>query len=288
MNEHALALFDELLDGTEAEREQRLAAIEKDDASLAAVVRRWLEADQATARVPHDAHHFARLLVDDDAIDIPADRLVGPYRLLRELGRGGMGAVWLAERADGQFEQRVALKLIKRGMDTRAVQRRFLAERQILARLEHPHIARLLDGGITADGRPYFALEFVDGVPLLDFAHKGVNTLRARLQLFIKLCSAVAYAHGQLVVHRDLKPSNILVEADGTPKLLDFGIAKVLVDDGSDPTQTAPEQRYLTLAYAAPEQLSGSPIGTATDVYALGLVLFEWLAGSRPLTQPPQ
>ncbi len=196
-----------------------------------------------------------------------------------------MGVVWLAERADGAFEQRAALKLIKRGMDTDAVQARFLRERRILARLEHPHIAHLLDGGIAADGRPYFAMEFVDGQPLLRYCAEAQRNLAERIRLFLQICAAVQFAHGQLVVHRDIKPSNILVAADGSAKLLDFGIAKLLDDSAGGETATVDGlHRPFTPAYAAPEQLRGEAATTATDIYALGCVLYELLTGQRPLS----
>ena len=208
---------------------------------------------------------------------------IGPWRVLSELGRGGMGIVLLAERADGQFEQRAAIKLVKRGMDSDAVQARFLRERQILARLEHPHIARLLDGGIAEDGRPYFAMEYIDGEPVLRYCAQCELGLEARIKLFCDVCAAVQFAHGQLVVHRDIKPSNILVTASGEAKLLDFGIAKLLDDSHGGMTQTADAQhRPLTPAYAAPEQIRGQPVSTATDIYSLGVVLFELLTGKRP------
>ena len=204
---------------------------------------------------------------------------VGPYRVLRELARGGMGAVYLAERADGQFEQRAALKLIKRGMDSDEIHRRFLGERRILARLEHPHIARLLDGGVTNDGQPWFAMEFVDGIPVTRHGVRHALPLDARLRLFGDICDAVGYAHRNLVIHRDLKPSNILVTADGQVKLLDFGIAKLL-DEAPDAT-TRTELRAMTPEYAAPEQVRGEPVTTATDVYALGALLYELLTGRK-------
>ena len=204
---------------------------------------------------------------------------VGPYRIVREVARGGMGAVFLAERDDGQFEQRVALKLIKRGMDSEEIHGRFLAERQILARLNHPHIARFHDGGVTADGQPWFAMEYVDGLPLTRHcAERGLG-LSERLRLFRDVCDAVRYAHQNLVVHRDLKPSNILVTAAGDVKLLDFGIAKLL--EGDEESLTRTELRALTPEYAAPEQVRGDPVTTATDVYALGGVLYELLTGHR-------
>jgi serine/threonine-protein kinase len=204
---------------------------------------------------------------------------VGPWTLRRLLGRGGMGAVYLAERSNHDFQQRAALKLIKLGMDSGEILQRFLAERRILARLEHPNIARLIDGGVDDRGRPYFVMEWIDGLPLLDYATAATLDLRARVALFLKLCDAVAYAHRQLVVHRDLKPGNVLVDTRGEPKLLDFGIAKLLQDDNAQQT-SATGARFFTRAYAAPEQIRGEPVSTATDVYALGSVLFELLTGT--------
>src|SRR6185295_17914412 len=209
---------------------------------------------------------------------------IGPYRLLSELGRGGMGAVYLAERDDPTFVQRVALKLIQRGLDGAEIVRRFVHERQILAGLAHPYIARLLDGGTADDGRPYFVMEHIEGVRITEHAATHRLGLEARLRLILKVCSAVQYAHQNLVVHRDLKPGNVLVDRDGTPKLLDFGIAKLL--EPSDPASltlaTAPDLRPMTPEYASPEQLEGRPITTATDVYGLGALLYELLVGMSP------
>jgi serine/threonine-protein kinase len=216
--------------------------------------------------------------------EVAVEEQIGPYRLVHELGHGGMGVVFLAERADGQFEQRVALKLIKRGMDSDEILRRFLAERQVLARLSHAHIARLLDGGVTSEGQPWFAMEYVDGVPLHRYCDERELGIEERLAVFGKVCEAVQYAHRNLVVHRDLKPSNILVTASGEIKLLDFGIAKALTQEAADETVTRAEQRLMTPEYAAPEQLRGEPVTTATDVYALGAILYLLLTG-RPAHQ---
>ena len=209
-------------------------------------------------------------------------RRIGPYRVVRELGRGGMGAVYLAERADGQYEQRVALKLIKRGMDTEQVLARFRAERQILASLDHPNIARLLDGGSTEQGVPFFAMEYIEGEPIDSYADQRSLDVAERLQLFLQVCGAVTYAHQHLVVHRDIKPLNILVTAEGVPKLLDFGIAKVLHDSPDDVTSTVTGMRLLTPEYASPEQVEGRHATTVSDVYALGVVLYELLTGRSP------
>ena len=208
-------------------------------------------------------------------------RRIGPWRIVREVGRGGMGAVYLAERVDGTFEQRVAIKLIKRGMDTDQVLARFNAERRILASLEHPNIARLLDGGATDDGLPYFAMEYIDGQPIDRFAAERKLTIEARLHLFLDVCDAVAHAHAQGVIHRDIKPLNILVTAGGVPKLLDFGIAKVL-RSGDEATSTVTGFRLLTPDYASPEQVEGRHATVASDVYSLGVVLYELLTGRSP------
>jgi serine/threonine protein kinase/tetratricopeptide (TPR) repeat protein len=208
-------------------------------------------------------------------------RQIGNYELVRELGRGGMGAVWLAKRADQQFEKLVAIKLLKRGTDTDEVLRRFQIERQILARLEHPNIARLLDGGITDDGLPYFVMEYVEGQRVTDFCREQLLTIEERLRLFSKICAAVQFAHQNLVVHRDLKPGNILVTADCEPKLLDFGIAKLLTPDDSAIEVTLAEHQRLTPAYASPEQVRGEPITTVSDIYTLGILLYEVLTGQN-------
>jgi serine/threonine protein kinase/tetratricopeptide (TPR) repeat protein len=209
-------------------------------------------------------------------------RLVGPYRVVREIGRGGMGAVYLAERADGQYQQRVALKVIKRGMDTEQVLTRFRAERQILASLDHPNIARLLDGGSTDQGVPFFAMEYIEGEPVDAWCTRREVSVEDRLRLFLQVCGAVAYAHQNLVVHRDIKPLNILVTADGAPKLLDFGIAKVLHEGVEQATSTVTGMRLLTPEYASPEQIEGHHATTVSDVYALGVVLYELLTGRSP------
>ncbi|HEX8846420.1 MAG TPA: protein kinase [Pyrinomonadaceae bacterium] len=208
----------------------------------------------------------------------------GSYKILREIGRGGMGTVYLAERADEEFHKQVAIKVIKRGLDTDEVRRRFRNERQILARLEHPNIARLLDGGTTADGLYYFVMEYVEGRPLNEYANARRLTTTERLNLFRTICSAVQHAHQNLIVHRDLKSGNILVTEDGTPKLLDFGIAKLLQGEGEPEaeTMTVTGLRILTPEYASPEQARGLPVTTATDVYSLGVILYELLTGQRP------
>jgi eukaryotic-like serine/threonine-protein kinase len=209
---------------------------------------------------------------------VTAGMLIGPYQLQEEVGRGGMGTVWRAERVDGGFDQTVAIKLIKRGMDTNEVIRRFAQERQILSLLDHPNIARLLDGGSTEDGRPYLVMEFIDGSPLLDYCKAKSLGERERLGVFRTICAAVQHAHSHLVIHRDLKPRNVMVRETGEVKLLDFGIAKVLA---ADENETLTRMRPLTPAYASPEQQTGRMMTTASDVYSLGLMLGELVSESR-------
>lgn len=278
-----IRLLREALELPLAEREDFVIRACGDDAHLLESLRELVALDLATG-LPLDLpleQHAAPLLGDDaeQTSDIRADMRLGPWRLLRELGRGGMGAVWLAERDDGQFQQQVAIKLIRLGMDSEHILRQFRRERALLARLQHPNIAQLIDGGIDDRGRPWFAMEYVDGISLGEWLEREQASLRERLQLFIKLCSAVAHAHRQLIVHRDLKPSNVLVQADGEPRLLDFGIARLIEQDEGEHTATV--QRFLTRDFAAPEQLRGEPAGTSADVYALGLIPFELLTDQR-------
>ena len=207
---------------------------------------------------------------------------VGAYVIVRELGRGGMGTVFLAERADGQFEKQVAIKILNRGADTAEILRRFRAERQILARLDHPNIGRLLDAGTTYDGLPYFIMDYIVGAPVTRFAVAQKLSTRQRLDLFLKICAAVEFAHRNLVVHRDIKPSNILANAEGEPKLLDFGIAKLLAKDEDAAQLTTEAQQHLTPICASPEQAKGDPITVASDIYSLGALLYEMLSDQKP------
>ena len=221
--------------------------------------------------------------VTREAEDARVGQRLGFYKLTGVIGQGGMGTVYLGVRDDDQYRKQVAIKLVKRGMDTDSLLRRFRHERQILASLEHPHVARLLDGGTTDDGLPYLVMERVDGQPVTAYCDASGLTIPERLGLFLKVCAAVSYAHQNLVVHRDLKPTNILVTKEGTPKLLDFGIAKLLTADPDSPDtpQTATSLHLMTPDYASPEQVRGLPITTAVDVYSLGAVLYEILSGER-------
>ena len=282
-----MPLLDEALD---LAPEARAAFLTDTDPALRADLERLLAADEEAGDFLDDsASDWAATLIEElerataePTLDEGA--LIGPYRIVRTLGQGGMGTVYLADRADGQFEQRVALKLIRPGMGRHEILRRFLQERQILARLQHPNIARLLDGGITAEGQPYFAMEFVDGQPITEYCDARRLGIDERLHLFRAVAEAVAYAHLNLVVHRDIKPSNILVTERGVPKLLDFGIAKLLHETDSEDTliETQAGLQVMTPEYAAPEQVRGDAVTTATDTYALGVALYELLTGHRP------
>ncbi|MEO8277043.1 MAG: serine/threonine-protein kinase [Thermoanaerobaculia bacterium] len=297
----ARAHFEEIADLPSGARTLALSRLRNEAPDLAATVEELLAADDAAGDsfLAGSAAAFDPLLVGEalaaaepgaqsaspPSPAVAAGDRVGPYQVRELLGRGGMGEVWEAGRADGQFDQTVALKLLKRGMDSEEVLRRFLRERQILARLEHPNIARLLDGGLASDGRPYLVLERVHGAPIVDWCASRHADLATRLRLVIAVAEAVDLAHRNLVVHRDLKPSNLLVDDSGTVKLLDFGIAKILTGEEAAGELTRLEDRALTPAYAAPEQILGRPATTATDVYSLGVVLFELLTGKLPHTR---
>ena len=279
-NRQALALFDELLDLAPDARAARLAALAAAEPDLHARVVRLLAGDAVdrglleqdpTRLFPGDAAE-----PDDDPL---LGQRIGPWRIAGIVGRGGMGAVYRGEREAGEFRQQAAIKLIRLGLDQPDLRRRFLRERQILAQLQHPNIATLLDGGVDERGAPYFAMELVDGLPIDQWCDRQRLEVRERVRLFLQVCSAVQHAHQHLAVHRDLKPGNILVTAAGQTKLLDFGIAKLLANAEGD-TQT--RDRPLTPDFAAPEQLHGQPITTATDQYALGVVLYQLLSGAHP------
>ncbi len=282
-------VFGESLDVDAAERADFVAARAGGDREVEREVNSLLLA------LAQEADLFERpalaSLTVDDAADFPPPatllgRRVGSYDVLREIGHGGMGVVYEAARADDQFRMRVAIKTIWRGIESAAIVGRFRQERQILAALSHPNIAALLDGGVTDDGQPYLVMEYVDGAPIDSWCAQRLLPVRQRIGLFRQVCDAVQYAHRNLIVHRDLKPGNILVTADGTVKLLDFGIAKLLGnrEDGTD-SITRGALHPLTTVYASPEQVRGETITTASDVYSLGVVLYELLAGRPPFAQ---
>lgn len=290
------AVFAAALEQPAAGRDAFLERACGHDPELAREVRALLASDPlAEAALGESATAFAGPLVDvvmpdsgaGDASQSAGVRL-GPYRVIREIGRGGMGAVYLAERDDQQFEKRVAIKLVKRGMDTDEVLRRFRYERQILASLEHPNIARLYDGGVSDDGRPYLVMEYIEGQAIDIYCDQLCLTVDRRLELFRSVCEAVQFAHQNLIIHRDLKPSNILVTPDGTIKLLDFGIARLLQHDAPDDTSARTETRAFTPEYASPEQILGHRATTASDVYGLGVVLHQLLAGRRDVVTGTQ
>ncbi len=282
-------LLDQALDLPEAERAAWLENIADDE--LRQALAHMLAGDNEPGLLDHDGQELARSLITDDAGQDDAlaaswiGRRLGVWRLVSLIGDGGMASVFLAERDDGGFEQQVAVKVLRQGMLDPYEQQRFARERQILARLEHPNIARLVDGGLTPEGVPWFALEYVQGQRITHYCDQHQLDLPARLHLFRDVCAVVAHAHQALVVHRDLKPSNILVSDDGTLKLLDFGIARLIdgPDASAEPADaTVTTARRLTPAYAAPEQWQGGAVTTATDVYALGVLLHELLTGRRP------
>ncbi|MES2525212.1 MAG: serine/threonine-protein kinase [Gemmatimonadota bacterium] len=278
------AIFDAALDLPDREQTAFVQRVCADDATLRDDVLELLAANRGAGILDGSAAPMAALLVGNgESSEDDAPERVGAYRVLREIGRGGMGRVFLAERADAQFEQRVAVKLLQHASP--GLVRRFVEERRILARLEHPGIARLIDGGVAANGLPYFALEYVEGEHIDRYCTDRDLALDARLALVTRVCDAVSYAHRHLVIHRDLKPSNILVTATGDVKLLDFGIAKLIVDEktgDADAVDTRTELRAMTPEFAAPEQVRGAPVSTATDVYALGVLLYLLLTGERP------
>lgn len=271
------ALLDDLLELDPPVRRRRLAEIADDDPALGAELERLMALED-------DRPDFLSQSVVDAAVFAPQPgQQIGPYKLERPLGEGGMGQVWLALRADGLYHRRVALKLLRPGLGDAGLRTRFTRERQILARLGHAHIARLLDAGVSSDGQPYLALDYVQGEPITQHAQKLGLPTADRLRLFLQVCAAVSHAHANLVVHRDLKPSNILVTSAGEVCLLDFGIAKLLDEADAGATGiTGTGTRAFTLHYAAPEQLRHGAITTMTDVYSLGVVLYELLVGRKP------
>ena len=282
-------LFEQARELAVDEREALLEENCAGDPELRSQVEGMLAADEgAEDRLLHLIQNAARQAAESADSELLH---IGPYRVLREIGRGGMSTVYLAERDDRHYRQRVAVKVLRRGAGTRELQLHLRRERQILAGLDHRHIAKLLDGGNTADGMPYFVMDYVEGEPIDVYCERRRLTVSERLELFLDVCSAVRYAHANLVIHRDLKPSNLLVTEDGTVKLLDFGIAKLLEPGAGEealalPTElatpTATGWMLLTPEYASPEQVRGQPLTVASDVYALGVLLYELLTGVRP------
>jgi serine/threonine protein kinase/Tol biopolymer transport system component len=281
------ALLDHALDLSGSERDAFLDRECRDDPRLADEVRAILVAgEQSDPFLDTAAPRLGAALLGEERVSGPVPERVGPYQIERLIGEGGMGSVYLAHRVDGEFDQRVALKLVRHGLhlDARIV-RRFREERQILAALNHPGIARLFDGGITGDNLPYFAMEYVEGLPITRYCEARGLSLEERLGLFVRVCDAVAHAHAKKIVHRDIKPSNILVTDSGEPRLLDFGIAKLLDADPGSTELTRRSERLLTPEYASPEQIRGEPVVMASDVYALGVLLYELVTGRRPFTR---
>lgn len=276
------ALLDELLSLDGNARRARLAATDVSDEIRAEALSLLSVEDKASDMMSGSAIEFsASFLTDDDIQKAYVGKKIGIYKIVREIDDGGMGAVYLATRDDGKFEQRVAIKLLRRELNTSGLRQRFEQERRILASLEHKNIARLLDAGTTDDGVPYFVMEYVEGLAIDHYCDQNELDLNERLDLFRKVCEAVNFAHRNLIIHRDIKPSNILVTGDGVPKLLDFGISKIISDE-FDQTATVTRLGAMTPSYASPEQLQNKSVTTATDIYSLGVVLYKLLSGHRP------
>ena len=271
-------IYQQALDVDKSERHAFVLAECGKDSDLAGEVIKLLD---VPTRGSQDLNGIVGSAAESLGGALSSGERVGSYRILRVIGSGGMGHVYLAERDDSEFEQRVAIKTVNLGFASPSMLERFQLERQILADLEHQHIARLLDGGRSDTGVPYLVMEYIDGQSIIDYCDGEASPLEQRLNLFLKICDAVQYAHRKLIVHRDIKPSNILVTGDGTPKLLDFGVAKLL-DSSGDTALTLAEGRMLTPEYASPEQVLGKAVTTSTDVYGLGLLLYQLISGAKP------
>jgi len=281
--QRAEALFEELVALPSEERERRLIEACGDDRALQRLVASLLDADRRPGDFISDAIASAAAEVTNPTVEhlTNADGTVGAWRLVRELGSGGMGLVYLAERSDDAYTAQAAVKFLRSPVGASEMARRFRVERQILADLVHPNIARLLDGGTAADGTPYLVMEFIDGEPIDSWCDTAKLDVRRRVQLFGRVCDAVQHAHRAFIVHRDIKPANILVTREGVPKLLDFGIAKLL-DADQEAKGDVTMYQAMTPTYASPEQLRGEPLTTASDTYSLGVVLYRLLAGTPP------
>ena len=275
-------VFQSAIDCPAEERPALLDSACGNDAELRREVESLLEINENNGWTGSSAVYDAIKVLGQRSAELSQGRRIGAYRILREIGRGGMGTVYLAARADDEFQKLVAIKILRRGLDTDDIVRRFRAERQILAMFDHPNIARLLDGGSTEDGLPYFVMEYIQGEPIDVYCDARRLTITRRLRLFQGVCAAVSYAHQNLVIHRDIKPGNILVTKEGVPRLLDFGIAKLLSAEAQAEERTRGGARPLTPDYASPEQVRGEPITTASDVYSLGILLYILLTGRSP------
>lgn len=273
--------LDSVLDASPTQRPAMLDDVCSGDVELRSEVESLL-AFENTDDGSFTKSNFSSVIheVFTDEANVFNGRQIGKYKILHEIGVGGMGTVFLAERTDGEFDQKVAIKFLRQSFASKSARQRFLQERQILARLHHRFIAQLIDGGTTEDGTPYLVMEYVEGTPINEYVVKNDLPIRAKLDLFRNVCEAVSFAHRNLIVHRDLKPDNILITADGIPKLLDFGIAKLLSNNEIKATVT--RQQALTPEYAAPEQLAGRDITTVSDIYSLGIILYEILTGTHP------
>ncbi len=272
-------IFSATLDLPKIERKSFLLGC---DAEIGKEVENLLAAHFEAENFISDPFFIEKGIAEDETKDSFTGTKIENYLILEKLGAGGMGAVYLANRVNSDFKQKVALKIIKRGMDSDTILKRFATERRILSTLKHPNIAQLIDGGISSAGLPFFVMEFIDGKPLNEFCRENTLTLKTRLEIFRQICAAVEHAHKNLVIHRDLKPSNVLIAKDGNPKLLDFGIAKLLSNDDPSDATTAAQEKMFTPEYASPEQILGGNVTTATDIYSLGVILYELLAEQRP------
>ncbi|MBV9405979.1 MAG: serine/threonine protein kinase [Acidobacteriaceae bacterium] len=276
------SILDQALEVEPYERDHFVAEITAGDPVLRRDVKEFLSfSERADTLIPDGGAETLLSSPQEAVYDVPAR--AGPYRILREIGRGGMGVVCLAKRDDGEYERLVALKLIVSSAHRAKFAKLFWRERQILAQLDHPNIARLLDGGTIDGGQPYYAMEFVEGEPLDKYCQRQMLSIREKLQLFVPICAAVSYAHRNLIIHGDLKPKNVLVTREGVPKLLDFGVARMLVREAHGERTTG---MPLTPFYASPEQIRGEPLTVATDIYSLGVLLYELLGGRHPYGRP--